>query len=453
MRAEGFALFIAVARTPAARNRLMKQLADSMPGVRVHTVSVPAETVDLLDEVLRQLPDGPAGPVMLVDLEKAIPLAHDSHPVLRALNLRRPEWPEKLRQPVVLWIPEYLLGLLGRETPDFLDWRSDTVHFPDLSEADALALERLSSSWGTDDGLPLPDRQERITELRSRIKAHADSQDEAIRLARADWLLELGNHLSTLADYDEARSTLQQALAIREAILGPEHPDVATNVNNLGTVLQDLGELSEARACHERALKIDEAAFGPEHPKVATDVNNLGSVLEDLGEVAEARWCFERALKIDEAAFGPEHPEIATDVNNLGSVLQDLGQLSEARACYERALRIGEASFGPEHPRVAMVVNNLGSVLQDLGELSEARACHERALKIDEAAFGPEHPKVARDVSNLGSVLAALGELPEARACYERALVICRKRLGDDHPKTALVRKNLSGLDEPKRGL
>ncbi len=100
-----------------------------------------------------------------------------------------------------------------------------------------------------------------------------------------------------------------------------------------------------------------------------------------------------------------------------------------------------------------MVVNNLGSVLQDLGELSEARACHERALKIDEAAFGPEHPKVARDVSNLGSVLAALGELPEARACYERALVICRKRLGDDHPKTALVRKNLSGLDEPKRGL
>ena len=44
-------------------------------------------------------------------------------------------------------------------------------------------------------------------------------------------------------------------------------------------VLQDLGDLAGARAAFERALAIDEKSFGPDHPEVATDVNNLGVVL------------------------------------------------------------------------------------------------------------------------------------------------------------------------------
>ena len=41
-------------------------------------------------------------------------------------------------------------------------------------------------------------------------------------------------------------------------------------------MLQDLGDLAGARAAFERALAIDEKSFGPDHPDVATDVNNLG---------------------------------------------------------------------------------------------------------------------------------------------------------------------------------
>jgi tetratricopeptide (TPR) repeat protein len=78
------------------------------------------------------------------------------------------------------------------------------------------------------------------------------------------------------------------------------------------------------RAAFERALKIDEKAFSPDHPEVATDVNNLGSVLQDLGDLPAARAAFERALAIDEKTFGPDHPSVAGDVNNLGAVYQAL---------------------------------------------------------------------------------------------------------------------------------
>ncbi len=256
----------------------------------------------------------------------------------------------------------------------------------------------------------------------------------------------LGTVLKELGDLKGAKKCCERALSIAEAAFGPNHPNVATDVNNLGSVLQDLGDLKGAKKCYERALSIDEAAFGPNHPNVARDVNNLGSVLQALGDLKGAKKCYERALSIDEAAFGPNHPNVARDVNNLGSVLQALGDLKGAKKCYERALSIDEAAFGPNHPNVARAVNNLGSVLEDLGDLKGARKCLQRALSVDEAAFGPNHPDVAADVNNLGSVLKALGDLKGAKECCERALKTFREFLGDDHPRTVMVRENLESL-------
>ena len=58
----------------------------------------------------------------------------------------------------------------------------------------------------------------------------------------------------------------------------PNHPNVATDVNNLGSVLQDLGELQEARKCYEKALKICGLTFGEDHPKTKTVKKNLESL-------------------------------------------------------------------------------------------------------------------------------------------------------------------------------
>ena len=72
-----------------------------------------------------------------------------------------------------------------------------------------------------------------------------------------------------------------------------------------------------ARAAYERALAIDEKSFGPDHPNVATDVNNLGMVLQDLGDLVGARAAFERALTIWERVLGPDHPNTRIVRGNL----------------------------------------------------------------------------------------------------------------------------------------
>ena len=134
-------------------------------------------------------------------------------------------------------------------------------------------------------------------------------------------------------------------------------------LNESGLFLNSRAQFTEAKKNYERALAIDEAVYGPDHPDVAIRVSNLGGVLRDLGDLKGAKKNYERALAIGEAAYGPDHPGVATHVGNLGGVLQALGDLQSAKKNYERALAIGEAAYSPDHPTVAIRVGNLGGVL------------------------------------------------------------------------------------------
>ena len=51
---------------------------------------------------------------------------------------------------------------------------------------------------------------------------------------------------------------MQRALTIAEASYGPDHPNVATSLNNLAQLLQDTKRLAEAEPLYRRALAIDE---------------------------------------------------------------------------------------------------------------------------------------------------------------------------------------------------
>ena len=157
----------------------------------------------------------------------------------------------------------------------------------------------------------------RFAPLRPHVAAVAAAAQEAGLEGAGTLWNESGYHLRMVADYVGARAAYERALAIGERAFGPDHPNVATGVNNLGSVLQDLGDLAGARAAFERALAIFEHVLGPDHPNVATLVNNLGRVLQDLGELAGARAAFERALRIFEKFLPPEHPSIRTVRRNL----------------------------------------------------------------------------------------------------------------------------------------
>ncbi|HSR30827.1 MAG TPA: tetratricopeptide repeat protein, partial [Anaerolineae bacterium] len=119
--------------------------------------------------------------------------------------------------------------------------------------------------------------------LRPHVESAAVYAEAADMPTAGDLWNHLGRHLRRAADYAGARAAFSRALALDQALLGPDHPDIAIRFSNLGSMLQNLNDLDGARGAFEQAMAIDEAALGPEHPAVARDANNLGSVLQAMG--------------------------------------------------------------------------------------------------------------------------------------------------------------------------
>jgi tetratricopeptide (TPR) repeat protein len=248
-----------------------------------------------------------------------------------------------------------------------------------------------------------------------------DPVGECYQLSAASLGSKIGLYFMKIARYASARPLLERALAVREKVLGPEHPDTAQSLHSLGALLHDQGDLASARPLAERALAIWEKVLGPEHPNTATSLNHLALVLRDQGDLASARPLLERALAIREKVLGPEHPDTAVSLDNLAVLLREQGDLAAARPLYERALPIWEKVLGSEHPHTAISLNNLASLLQEQVDPAAARPLLERALAISEKALGPEHPSTARYLNHLASLLTAQGDLEAAQPLLERA--------------------------------
>ena len=113
-----------------------------------------------------------------------------------------------------------------------------------------------------------------------------------------------------------------------------------------------------------RALAIDEKSYGADHPDVATDLNNLAQLLQDTNRLAEAE----------------NHPAVALCLNNLATLMKETNRVAEAEPLMRRALAITEKSYGEDHPDVALRLNNLATLMKETNRAAEAEPLMRRAL-------------------------------------------------------------------------
>jgi len=267
-----------------------------------------------------------------------------------------------------------------------------------------------------------------VQEAETKSGPHSTQVASALDLL-ASSLLALGR-----ATKLETREVIERAIAIKETVYGPQHPELARSLTHLGNLFFELGDLGSAHGAQERALAILEPFGGPDHPLVGASLNNLAHVLDLTGDVEGALRLDERILAIRERALGPDHPEVAMSLNNLATHMQRAGQIAQAQAKLERSAAILERALGSEHPTLSLTLLNLAGLDWAAGDSAAARERIERARIIRENAMGADHPGVAQCLGMLAAIHLIHGDLPSARRLQERALSILITSLGEDHP-------------------
>jgi tetratricopeptide (TPR) repeat protein/tRNA A-37 threonylcarbamoyl transferase component Bud32 len=234
--------------------------------------------------------------------------------------------------------------------------------------------------------------------------------------------------------YDRAVERHTKARAVREAKLGPDHPDTLTSRNNLAGAYLAAGRTAEAIALFEGALKVWEAKLGPDHPDTLTSRNNLALAYAAAGRTADAIALHEATLKLRESALGSDHPDTLTSRNNLAAAYWEAGRTAEAIALHEATLKVRETKLGPDHPLTLHSRNNLAGAYRAAGRTADAIALHEATLKLSETKHGPEHPDTLTSRNNLALAYAAAGRTAAAIALHEATLRVREARLGPDPP-------------------
>jgi tRNA A-37 threonylcarbamoyl transferase component Bud32 len=291
----------------------------------------------------------------------------------------------------------------------------------------------------------LPDARELLRRGTERLGR--DLQDQP--LLRARLLDTLGGIHIELGLYDEARPLLQEALAIRERLLGRDHLEVAETLARLGKVARLSGQENPVPLLR-RALSIRLARLGPESPEVANLLNSLGTALGSQGRSGEAELFLRRSLSLRERLWGERDPLVAEVLHNLSGLAWQSDRIDEALQLQRRALAIREASLPEDAPELTSSRQALALFLFDQRGPSDAEAMRllEKVLALHEKIYGPDHPELAQTLFNLGLSWADLGDDRHARPYLERSLAIYERTLEPDHP---LLLKALSAVADQHR--
>ncbi len=253
-------------------------------------------------------------------------------------------------------------------------------------------------------------------------------------LLEASRLHNLGSLSMAREDNEQALALYEQALAIKEDVLGPDHPDVAKTINNIGVVHQIEDELDEAMERFSQVLSIRKKLLHPDHPDIAKSMVNIAIIHYGFDRYEQAESLYLEATTRFGRSLGPEHPHVAVTSSNLAKLYLDWGHPDRARDTAQQALEVAEKSLGPGHPLVGNILNTLGDAQTALGAYGPAQTSHERALVLREKALGPDHTDIAFSLLGVSALLTRKGEYDRARTGLERALTIWTAALGEDDP-------------------
>jgi tetratricopeptide (TPR) repeat protein len=258
-----------------------------------------------------------------------------------------------------------------------------------------------------------------------------DQPEQAGALLDAIGLMLL--HRGCVAD---GRKFIAQALQIRRAFYGEDHPVTALSFNSHANALRQSGEVIAAEAEIRKALAIDSRVYGGNSLPVALDLSELAVIQLQLGQFSAAEQSAQAALNILETLhLECTDPNVTRLMDALGRVHQVRGNHERATAIYTKVLDLDRRQVGERHLKFAMHLINFATVKAAQNKLEEARLDLQEAIRIiRDDVQRPRHPDGVDAMANLGSVQRALGDLAAAQQVLADAIELDEEVRGRHHP-------------------
>lgn len=257
----------------------------------------------------------------------------------------------------------------------------------------------------------------RVVEVRGATESDKELEKARRLFASAEQLYEMQKGAEAIAKFEEA-------LNIRQKLLGPNTLAVAECLNKLGEIYSGQRATMKAAEMLQRALDISQEVLGSENPIVARILTTLARNHKRIHDDEAAMKLLDQALPILEATVGPEDAEVANTLR-----VQNLVHPDEARLL--RELKIMQRMLGEDDPRTGETIVMLALFYTKSGEPGKAQSLYEDSIASIDRIPGSDISYTL--LLNCGTFYFRLGFYSKAEATFLRVLEILnqKKRMRD----------------------
>jgi tetratricopeptide (TPR) repeat protein len=311
----------------------------------------------------------------------------------------------------------------------------------DFLQGDLLA-QASANTQARPDTKPEPDLKVRtaLDRAASRIAGKFEKQP----LVEAAIRRTIGNTYRELGLYPEAEGQFEAVRALRVKVLGEEHPDTLSVMDDLAGVYLYEGKFAAAQSLFTKGFEIQRRVLGEEHLETLISMDNLAVTYSREGKYAQAEALQSKGLEIWRRVRGEEHPNTLTSMNSLAVTYSREGKYEQAEALQSKGLELRRRVLGEEHPDTLTSMNDLAVTYSREGKYEQAEALQSKGLEIRRRVQGEEHPETLTSMLNLARAYSREGKYEQAEALQAKGLEIQRRVLGEEHPDTLLNMNNMA---------
>jgi len=248
---------------------------------------------------------------------------------------------------------------------------------------------------------------------------------------------------ATMGRFTQAEEFTSEALTMRKAKFGNNHPGVAASLNNYGVLKYNLARYNEAEKDFEGAVTIIKSKGMQTEMPYAIVLNNQAMFFQTIGRYEEAEGLMKQAIAIADKIEKSKSSNRLRFLSNLALLYQQMGKYTEAEAIY-----LGmEKRLGKSNPDYASMLNNQAALYMVMGKQDKVEELLKKSAEIYKSNFGEENIAYAKSISDLGNFYRIKEKYAEADPLLQKALVIREATLGKNHPLYVLSQEDMAILD------
>jgi tetratricopeptide (TPR) repeat protein len=281
-------------------------------------------------------------------------------------------------------------------------------------------------------------------EPHAQIVLRYQSVSQGCRLERAKILHNSAWFALARGSYMVARGRIQEAVRIREELLGPNNQDTLASCALLASTMWSQGLWKEAEELNVKVMETGLKVLGEEHPSTLVSMSNLASTYRNQGRWKEAEELNVKVMETGLKVLGEEHPSTLISMADLASTYRNQGRWKEAEKLFVKVMETSLKVLGEKHPDTLTIMANLASTMWNQGRWKEAEELDVKVMETSLKVLGKEHPDTLTSMANLASTYRNQGRWKEAEELDVKVMKTRLKVLGKEHPSTLTSMANLA---------